>query len=229
MKQALVTGASHGIGRAIAIQLCEDGWEVWGIGRTFDQQPYPSSFHPVILDLLDDQRVISCLDHLDLDLSLLVNNAGCAYYGLHEFMKDSQIQQMVRLDLEVPMRLCRYYGRMLRENRGTIINISSVTALSASPHAAAYGAAKAGLLAFSRSLFEEERKHGMKVICMMPDLTKTELYRNADFIPNEASDCHLEPEDIAQAVHDLLVMRQEICPCEIVIRPQRNSISKKTS
>ncbi|MEE8807806.1 MAG: SDR family oxidoreductase [Lactimicrobium sp.] len=229
MKQALVTGASHGIGRAIAMQLCKDGWEVWGIGRTFQQQTYPSSFHPIILDLLDDQNVLSCLDELDLDLSLLVNNAGCAYYGLHEFMKDSQIQQMVRLDLEEPMRLCRYYGRRLRENHGTIINVASVTALGASPHAAAYGAAKAGLLAFSRSLFEEERKHGMKVICLMPDLTETDLYRHADFQPGKENDCHLESEDIALAVHDLLAMRAEICPCEMVIRPQRNVICKKRS
>ena len=69
--------------------------------------------------------------------------------------------------------------RDLKKNKGTIINISSITAGKANPHGCAYGATKAGLTSFSHSLFEEARKYGVRVVNLEPDMTDTKLYRNA--------------------------------------------------
>lgn len=71
------------------------------------------------------------------------------------------------------------------KNGGYIINISSVTAKQPSPHGCAYAATKAGLASFSSSLFDEARKYGVKVTAVYPDMTETNLYRNADFTVGE--------------------------------------------
>mgnify|MGYP002626811941 CR=1 FL=1 len=97
------------------------------------------------------------------DISVLINCAGVAYYGLFEEIKIENIQEMVRTNLEVPMILTRLLLRDLKKNKGFLINISSVTALSSNPHGIAYGATKAGLSSFSKSLFDEARKYGIKV------------------------------------------------------------------
>ena len=203
-----------------------------GIGRSFPEDSCFESllFHPVILDLLDECALDQFLQQYDKDaLSLLINCAGAAWYGPHETIHAKEIRSMVRVDLEVPMIITSALLREVRKNRGWIINIASVTAKAASPHAAAYGAAKAGLLHFSRTLFEENRRHGLRVVCILPDLTDTKLYRNADFSPSEKEDARLLPEDISHAVMDILSMREGALISELVIRPQRNEIRRKRS
>jgi short-subunit dehydrogenase len=231
-KKALVSGASSGIGKAIVQALLKDGWEVTGIGRTFPEEACFSNprFHRQVLDLLDEKALASFLETWEKkDLCLLVNCAGAAWYGPHETMHAPEIRAMTRTNLEVPMILTGALLRELRKNRGWIINIASVTAAAASPRAAAYGAAKAGLLHFSRTLFEENRKHGLRVIAVLPDLTGTNLYRHADFTVSEHPDARLLPEDVAEAVMNLLSLREGALISELVIRPQRNEIRKKHS
>ena len=125
----------------------------------------PAAFHPIVCDLLDTKKLQSVVAALQKEwkqekrtFSLLVNNAGTAYYGLHEELRPEGISEMVRVNLEVPMLLTQQLLRTLKQNHGTIINISSVTAIGSNPHGVAYGATKAGLLSFSRSLFDEARK-----------------------------------------------------------------------
>ncbi len=232
IKKALVSGASSGIGKAIVTALLNDGWEVTGIGRTFSEDAVFSDprFHREVLDLLDERALDRFLETYDKSgLSLLVSCAGAAWYGMHETMHEKEVRAMVRTNLEVPMILSGALLRELRKNRGWIINIASVTAAAPSPHAAAYGAAKAGLLHFSRTLLEENRKHGLRVIVVLPDLTDTNLYRNADFRTSEKPDARLLPEDVAAAVMNLLSVREGALISELVIRPQRNEIRKKRS
>jgi short-subunit dehydrogenase len=221
---ALVTGASRGIGRAIADVLLESGYEVTGIGRHF-QTEEKEHFHAVELDLMDDRKLHAFMDAYDsADLHVLVNCAGSAYYGMHEEIHPDQLREMIQVDLEVPMVLCGRYLRTLRKNQGTIINVASVTAVDGAPHAAAYGAVKAGLLSFDRSLMKENRKFGMKVVTLLPDLTDTALYRHADFAPKEG--CVLQPEEVADAVRFILQDPNRIVE-EMVIRSQYNGIERK--
>ena len=194
----------------------------------------PAAFHPIVCDLLDTKKLQSVVASLQKEwkqekrtLALLVNNAGTAYYGLHEELCPEGISEMVRVNLEVPMLLTQQLLRTLKQNHGTIINISSVTAIGSNPHGVAYGATKAGLLSFSRSLFDEARKYGVRVTAILPDMTDTELYRHADFTADPAMDAHLEAEDVADAVEYALTTRAGTCVPEIILRPQLHRIKKK--
>ncbi len=229
-KTALVTGASSGIGEAIARLLLEEDWEVYGIGRDFSGSSLNG--HPQFIcgqfDLLDETERNRFLKQLPLSsLQLLVNNAASAWYGPHETLSDAQIETMARTNLELPMKLCAKLLRPLRENHGTIINIASVTALETSTHGAAYGALKAGLLHFSRTLFEENRKAGLKVSVILPDMTDTALYRNADFTADSAEGCSLSAEEVAEAVRFILHQPAGTLVSELAIRPQYHRIQRK--
>ena len=194
----------------------------------------PVTFHPIVCDLLDTKKLQSVVAALQKEwkqekrtLTLLVNNAGTAYYGLHEELRPEGISEMVRVNLEVPMLLTQQLLRTLKQNHGTVINISSVTAIGSNPHGVAYGATKAGLLSFSRSLFDEARKYGVRVTAILPDMTDSELYRHADFTADPAMDAHLEAEDVADAVEYALTTRAGTCIPEIILRPQLHRIKKK--
>ena len=217
-KSAIVTGASAGI-----------GFEVFGIGREFKEPAEGQMFHPIVCDLLDTQQLLQNIKDIAArgDVSVLVNNAGVAYYGLHEELNPKKIQQMVRTNLEVPMILTQQLLRQLKANRGYVINISSVTAQSSSPHGCAYGATKAGLAGFSRSLFDEVRKYGVKVVTIYPDMTKTDLYRNADFTVGEEEASYLLPQEIADAVSFILKQREGAVVSEITVKPQIHRIKRK--
>ena len=224
MKTAIVTGASSGIGKAIAEILVKNGYEVYGIGRNFTEDV---RFHAIICDLLDEKQYQAMMRSLPKEIDVLVNNAGCAYYGMHETMSDVKIHEMIKLNLEIPERMSQHYIRSLRQRKGTLINIASITGTHPSPHAACYASTKAAMISFSNSIFEENRKHGVKVTCLIPDMTETNLYRNADFKADENDGCCLYPMDIANVVEQILSQRNGIVAKEIIIQPQFHRIQKK--
>ena len=231
-RTAIITGASSGIGKAICEIVLQSGYEIYGIGRDFSEASSLLSrenFHKVELDLLDTGKLQMEIKNISKGnaLSLLINCAGVGYYGLHEELSAKSISEMVRVNLEVPLLLSNLFLRKLKENSGTIINIASVTASQNNPHGAAYGATKAGLLSFSKSLFDEARKYGVKVTTILPDMTDTKLYRNADFKACEDENARLLPEDIAKAVDFILHLDPHQVITELTVRPQLHRIEKK--
>jgi NADP-dependent 3-hydroxy acid dehydrogenase YdfG len=228
LKTAIVTGASSGIGLAIARMLSEEGYKVYGIGRVF---PENSDFFEkrMSLDLRDTDILLEKVSEIK-NVDLLVNAAGSAYYGLAEFNTPDQIKEMCRVDLEAPMILISALLPRLKESKGMVINIASVTSTRINTHGAAYGALKAGLRSYGRSVYEEVRKTGVRVVTVCPDLTAgTKLYRNADFKPSEEDGCFLTPEDTAECVRDIINMREGAVVTEVEVRPQFNRIEKKKS
>ena len=224
MKTAIVTGASSGIGKAIAEVLVKNGYEVYGIGRNFTEDV---RFHAIVCDLLDEKQYQAMMLSLQKEIDVLVNNAGCAYYGMHETISDARIHEMIKLNLEIPERMSQHYIRALRLRQGLMINVASITGTHPSPHAACYASTKAAMISFSNSIFEENRKHGVKVTCLIPDMTETNLYRNADFKADENDGCCLYPMDIANVVEQILSQRNGIVAKEIIIQPQFHRIQKK--
>lgn len=202
---AVVTGSSSGIGLALSRMLVKNGYEVFGFGRNFERaeaqefcKEQPEKFH-----------------------------AGVGYYGLHEELNPKKIQKMVRTNLEAPMILTQQLLRTLKKNRGTVLNISSVTAAQSNPHGCAYGATKAGLSGFAKSLFDEVRKYGVRVITIQPDMAKTDLYRNADFCEGEEEASYLLPEEVAEAAAFALAQREGLAVTEITVKPQFHRIRRK--
>lgn len=227
---AIVTGASSGIGLEISRMLCRLDYEVFGIGRNFKEtESAQDKFHKVVCDVLDTGKISEIVKRIAAQnrITVLVNNAGTAYFGLHEELNAKKIQQMVRTNLEVPMILTCQLLRELKKNEGYVINISSVTAGGTNPHGCAYGATKAGLSSFSHSLFDEARKYGVKVVTISPDITKTDFYRNADFKEGDEAEAFLLPKEVADAVEYVLSRRSGLVVSDITLKPQIHRIKRK--
>ena len=226
LKTAIVTGASSGIGLATSKMLAEEGYKVYGIGRIF---PEGCDFFEkrISLDIRDTDILLEKVSEIKR-VDLLINGAGSAYYGLAEFNTPAQLKEMCRTDLEAPMILTSALLPKLKDTKGMVINIASVTSTRINTHGAAYGALKAGLRSYSRSLYEEVRKTGVRVVTVCPDLTLgTKLYRNADFTPSEEEGCYLVPEDVALCIKNIINMREGCAVTEVEVRPQFNRIAKK--
>lgn len=234
-KSAIVTGASSGIGLAVSRVLCELDYEVYGFGRDFDRRKTAEflreaeNFYPVAGDLLDTGKVCEQVKEIakKSQVEVLVNAAGVGYYGLHEQLNVRQIQTMVRTNLELPLILTNRLLRVLKKNHGYVFNISSVTAKQSNPHGCAYGATKAGLSSFGDSLFDEARKYGLKVTNIHPDMTDTNLYRDADFTCSDEDGSFLMPDEVADAVRYVLTQRDGVAVPDITLRPQLHRIVRK--
>ena len=232
MKEAaIVTGASSGIGYAISRKLNTLGYEIFGFGRDFGKTEWKEEdyMHPIVCDVLDTEKLCAFVKQIaaQYQVRILVNNAGVGYYGLHEELSPGKIKELVRTNLETPMILTQQLLRHLKKNAGYVINISSVTAVQSNPHGCAYGATKAGLSSFSHSLFDEARKYGVKVVTICPDMTQTNLYRNADFREGDEVESYLLPEDVAGAVEFVLHQREGVIVTDISLKPQIHRIKRK--
>lgn len=223
-RTAIVTGASSGIGLAIANMLVDIGYDVVGIGRSFTNDHY--NFDTIACDITDTYKLLSSIKNYK-NVTMLVNCAGVGYYGLHENLEITSIQEMIRTNLEAPMILTNHYLPMFkRQGEGTVVFISSVTAFKTNTYGAAYGAIKSGLSSFAASIFEEARKHNVKVIEICPDMTATNLYRNADFSIDDDPRAYLEPLDVANVLKNALELKNG-CITRISVVPQLNRVKKK--
>lgn len=232
MKTVLITGASSGIGLATGLRLAKEGYEIFGIGRNFNETfSYPEQFHRFSCDITDSKEWNKTLQEIRAKLQepapdVLIHSAGIGLYGLQETLKASDLQALVRTNLEAPILITTEFLSFMKQRKsGHIIFLSSVTAKKSNTYGCAYGATKAGLLSFANSLFEEARKNGIKVTTLLPDMTKTSLYRNADFTADDTA-C-LFPEDIADTISYVLSCGEHLNVTELTIQPQRHRIQKK--
>lgn len=232
MKTVLITGASSGIGLATALRLASEGYEIYGIGRTFDEtKDYSEAFHRFSCDITDTKALKKTLQDIRAMLNspapdILIHSAGVGLYGLQETLELCDLQALIRTNLEAPILITtEFLGFMKQRKSGHIFFLSSVTAKKSNTYGCAYGATKAGLLSFANSLFDEARKNNIKVTTLLPDMTQSKLYRNADFTADEAA-C-LYPEDIADTVSYILSCGEHLNITELTIQPQKHRIQKK--
>lgn len=229
MKNAVVTGATSGIGLAVTEKLLEMGYTVYGIGRNFDKLVSSDKFKKIVCDLtkvFEIERTIKEIKK-EAEIELLINCAGVGYFGPHEEINVNKIHNMVALNLEAPLVLAQLFLRDLKKIRGTIINISSITAKKSSTYGCVYSATKAGLSHFSKGLFDEVRKTGVKVITIHPDITKTSFYDHLDFCQGDDENSYITPECVAEAVEMVLSQREGTVVTDITLQPQKHLINKK--
>lgn len=179
----IVTGAAKGLGLTISEALVEAGFFVAGIGRSaseaFEALPDGQrSFTPY--DLMDlhgiPALVKGIVDAAPGPLYGLVNNAGVGLDGTLATQHASDISRVLTLNLEAPIAMSKYALRyMLRQRQGRIVNISSIIASTGFNGLAVYGASKAGLEGFTRSLSREVGRAGITVNCVAPGYMLTEM------------------------------------------------------
>lgn len=208
--QAIVTGYSSGIGKAIASLLEENSYKVIRLKSRLNDK---KALEKEVKELLKSQEV-----------NLLINCAGVGVFKPHEEISLDKIQELIDVNLTAPIVLTNLCLRSLKKTKGHIINISSIEATRHSKFSALYTATKAGLRNFSLALFEELRRCDVKVTNINPDLTKTNFFEEFNFEPSDSKNAHLIPENIAKAVWEVINFDGVIT--ELTVRPQRLEIKK---
>ena len=175
-KVSLVTGASRGIGHAIAAELVKQGARVFGTATTEAGAKNIPGIGKV-LDVRDDAACDALLKEIG-DVAILVNNAGITRDNLALRMKDEEWDAVMATNLRAVFRLSRAVMRgMMKARWGRIINISSVVGVSGNPGQANYAAAKAGVVGMSKSLAREIGSRNITVNCVAPGFIETDMTR----------------------------------------------------
>ena len=229
-KRALITGASSGIGLAVAEKLLEKQWHVTGIARDFSKCALEHEhFEKVTMDIgkIDGlEKFCSAFAEKEPGLKLLVNNAGTGYFAPHEEIPVKKIQEMVNTNLTAPLVLTRGLLRLLKKNSGYVINISSIAALQAGRFGAVYSATKSGLTHFGKCLFEEARKSGVRVVTVHPEIVKTGFFDELNFGYAEDPESYISAGEVADAV-EMILGFDPVLVSDITIRAQKFMIDKK--
>ncbi len=223
MKNVLVTGASGGIGRAVALELARRGW---GVALQYRSHPQAAKeLEEEILrlggnakaygaDLTDESQVDQLFSAAERDFGFLeglVNNAGIAWKGLFTDMSLSDWRAVMDADLTSVFLCCRRaLPPMIREKRGSIVNVSSMWGEVGASCEAAYSAAKAGVIGLTKALAKEEGPSGIRVNCLTPGVINTPM--NGDLSPEDLAALREEtplerigsPEEAAAAAAFLL-------------------------
>jgi 3-oxoacyl-[acyl-carrier protein] reductase len=213
---ALVTGASRGIGAAIADELAAQGARVVGTATTeagaaaIGERLAPHGGAGRALNVTDGAAVEALVDSIGKEfgpVSILVNNAGITRDQLLMRMKDEDWNAIIDTNLTSVYRTSKAVMRgMMKARKGRIVNIASVIGLTGNPGQSNYAAAKAGIIAFSKSLAREIGSRGVTVNVVAPGFIDTDMTRG---LPEDAKTAMLgqialgrfgAPADIARAV-----------------------------
>ena len=215
---ALVTGASRGIGRAIAIHLARCGATIAGVARSQSAlegtlaaireaggtaEGYPAN----VADAAEVNRVVDEIEAKHGKIQILVNNAGVTKDGLFLRMSDEAWKEVLDVNLTGTFLFCRAVGGvMIRQRYGRIINITSVSGLKGNPGQANYSASKAGVIGLTRTIARELASRHITVNAVAPGFITTDM---TDVLPDKVKaevKEHIplkrlgKPEDIADLV-----------------------------
>ena len=215
---ALVTGATRGIGRAIALELAKQGATVIGTATSAEGAAAIDAYlaeagakgKGVQLNVTDDAQTDALLAQIAKDfgdITILVNNAGITRDQLLMRMKDEEWDAIMQTNLRPVFRISRALMRgMMKARWGRIINIASVVGASGSPGQTNYAAAKAGMMGFARSLAREVGSRNITVNCVAPGFIDTDMTRSLSEEQQSALKSQIplgrlgQPQDIADAV-----------------------------
>lgn len=192
----LITGASRGLGRAIALALNGRGFQVIaGVRREADgdalKQDASEKLETVILDVTDTEQIQAAVSRVgeivgDRGLYGLVNNAGTACNGPVEFLPLDEFRRLFEVNLFGQIGVIQAMAPLIRRARGRIINITSISAKMSAPYQQPYASTKAAFEAVTESMYFEFGRSGIKVTSILPGLIRTDIF-DATLVNSEKS------------------------------------------
>lgn len=207
---ALITGAGRGIGRAIAVELARHDYAVGLVARSRDELESSAELirqsggraQVLVCDVTVPEQVHSAVQKCQKELgpiSRLINNAGCVQAVTLAEMKLDDFDRLIACNLRSALICSQATLADLRRQQGRIINIASISAQLGSPLLGVYSAAKAGLVAMTKSLAKEEAEHGVLAFSVLPGSVDTLMLKQG--LPGVKPD--MTPQDVAGLVRYL--------------------------
>lgn len=224
MKVALVSGASRGIGKAIAEALHREGYAVGLLARDGEglkalAEALGERALPLVGDVRREEdwaRAVAALREAFGELDVLVNNAGIGIFKPVAELSPGELQEVLEVNLVGPFLGLKAALPLLKEREGVVVNIASLAGKNPFKGGAAYNASKFGLLGLMGAAMLELREEGVRVVNILPGSVDTGFAGNA---PGQA--WKLAPQDVAEAVLFALRLPPRALPSEIELRPTR--------
>lgn len=210
-KNAIITGAGRGIGRATAIAFAKEGINVGLIGKTAENlekvanelSEYGVEVTMATADVSDNESVIAAVEHIKSELGpidILINNAGIGKFGKFLELSPEEFKNIVDVNLMGVYYVTRaVLPEMIERESGDIINISSTAGQKGAPVTSAYSASKFGVLGLTESLMLEVRKHNIRVSALTPSTVATDLAIEGNLTDGNP-DKVMQPEDLAEVM-----------------------------
>ncbi len=208
-KNAIITGAGKGIGRATAIAFAQEGIHVGLIGKTTSNlenvadelRQYGVNVAVATANVADNDAVIAAVQQVTAELGpidILINNAGGGKFGKFLELTPEEFKTIIDVNLMGVYYVTRaVLPAMIERQAGDIINISSTAGQKGAPVTSAYSASKFGVLGLTESLMLEVRKHNIRVTALTPSTVATDLAFKEN-ITDGNPDKVLQPEDLAE-------------------------------
>ena len=231
-KQIIVTGASSGIGRAIATQLLSEGHRVIGIARHSKTQPVVhDAFTSINIDLSDLDSLPAGLKQLATDfpdVDALVLCAGRGQFGSLEEFSFQQIRVLLELNVTSQAYLAKTFLPMFKQRgRGDLVFIGSESALQGSRKGSIYCASKFAVRGLAQALRDECSRSNVRVTLVNPGMVNSAFFDELDFAPGNDPDNYLVPQDVADAVSYVLRSRSVISIDEINLSPLKHVVQTR--
>jgi NADP-dependent 3-hydroxy acid dehydrogenase YdfG len=217
---AIVTGASRGVGAAIVKQLVQTGYRITALAR--DEKALqqlaidaPEQILPLVCDITKTEDVQHAIKQTITkwgQLDVLINNAGVGHFAPVDQLSEAQWDEMLQVNTKGPFLTSKYAIPYLKQNRGHIVNISSVAGIEAFANGGGYCASKFALMALSDALTKELKPHHVRVTTICPGSIKTTFGTTKDWA--------LSPESVAQTVQMVVDSPKNVIYGQIVMRPQ---------
>ena len=229
-KKIVISGATKGIGRAIAEKFALNGWSVATCARSTDElenlQQHLKSlaseaavFITEKCDVSNTEQLRQFAQKINKDwgaVDILVNNAGVFLPGQIINEAEGQLEKLMETNLYSAYHLSRFLlPDMINQGDGHIFNISSVAGLQAYPNGGSYSISKFAMMGLSKALREELKPHGIRVTALMPGATLTDSWSGTS-LPDSR---FMKPEDVAELIWSIQQLSRNTDVEEIILRP----------
>jgi 3-oxoacyl-[acyl-carrier protein] reductase len=219
-KNAVITGCAHGIGKAILELFAANGANIWACAHTktdeFEvmtrslSEQYHVEIRPLFFDLHDQEQVKSAAKSITsqkLPVDILVNNAGITYNALFLMSSMEKVREVFEINFFAPFLFSQYLAKaMMKQRKGSIINISSSAGIDGNAGRSVYGASKAAVICATKAMAAELGESGVRVNSIAPGITRTTMLSSMTekVIEETVQQTNMkrmgDPEDIARAV-----------------------------